>query len=979
MAISRQALFGKLGATLFRAIESATVFCKLRGNPYVELVHWLQQLLQQSDSDLHRIVPHAGIERDALDRDIARALAALPAGAGSISDFSHHVETAIERAWVLATLRFGDRRIRGAWLVAALVDTPELRRVLLSISPAFARIPHDDALDDVLPAWTAGSPEAADAPYDHVDSAPASPGEPSGATRAAPNGSPLERYCTDLTARARDGDIDPVIGRELEIRTMTDVLLRRRQNNPLLTGEAGVGKTAVVEGLALAIANGDVPPKLADVRLMSVDVGALLAGAGMKGEFESRLKGVLEAAAKSVAPVILFVDEIHTLIGAGGQAGTGDAANLLKPALARGTIRTIGATTWAEYKRHIEKDPALTRRFQVLQVPEPEEPAAVHMVRGVARAFARHHRVTVRDEAIRAAVALSHRYIPSRHLPDKAISLLDTACARVALSQHAAPGELQHVRQRLLAARAERDLLEQEARIGLDAGQSLAAVRERIEALAAEEAAVDARWKAQADAARALLAAREAALAECHRESCAETRAGSLSESRAESRTESRARSHIDSSAYAHSDVPAEMHVGSHAGSRAATRPDTHAEAHAAPASPPPAADTPHAGAAPGLRELERALAAAQGDAPLVFPEVDETIVAQIVADWTGIPVGRMMTDEVAAVRALPATLEARVIGQPDALRQIGERVQTARAGLADPKKPLGVFLLAGPSGVGKTETALALAEALYGGEQSLITINMSEYQEAHTVSGLKGAPPGYVGYGEGGVLTEAVRRRPYSVVLLDEIEKAHRDVHELFFQVFDKGYMEDGDGRYIDFRNTTILLTSNVGAELSASLCADASLAPDAAALRDALMPELLKVFPAAFLGRVSVVPYRPLEARALARIVRLHLDRVVARMAERHRIALAYDDAVVDYVVGRCLVQETGARLLIGFIEQHVLPRLSALWLDAFPSKAALARIDIGVADAAAPAARALVFRPGQASRAGPPNAPLTAVQAG
>ncbi|MWJ57442.1 AAA domain-containing protein, partial [Burkholderia pseudomallei] len=383
--------------------------------------------------------------------------------------------------------------------------------------------------------------------------------------------------------------------------------------------------------------------------------------------------------------------------------------------------------------------------------------------------------------------------------------------------------------------------------------------------------------------------------------------------------------------------------------------------------------------AAPGLRELERALAASQGDAPLVFPEVDEAIVAQIVADWTGIPVGRMMTDEVAAVRALPATLEARVIGQPDALRQIGERVQTARAGLADPKKPLGVFLLAGPSGVGKTETALALAEALYGGEQSLITINMSEYQEAHTVSGLKGAPPGYVGYGEGGVLTEAVRRRPYSVVLLDEIEKAHRDVHELFFQVFDKGYMEDGDGRYIDFRNTTILLTSNVGAELSASLCADASLAPDAAALRDALMPELLKVFPAAFLGRVSVVPYRPLEARALARIVRLHLDRVVARMAERHRIALAYDDAVVDYVVGRCLVQETGARLLIGFIEQHVLPRLSALWLDAFPSKAALARIDIGVADAAAPAARALVFRPGQASRAGPPNAPLTAVQAG
>ncbi|KWN10848.1 type VI secretion system ATPase TssH [Burkholderia ubonensis] len=898
MAISRLALFGKLGGTLFKGVESATAFCKLRGNPYVELVHWLHQLLQQTDSDLHRIVRHAGIDRDALDRDVARALAALPAGASSISDLSHHIEAAIERAWVLATLRFGDRRIRGAWLVAALVSTPDLRRVLLSISPLFDRIPLDQ-IDALLPAWIEGSPEASDAPHDNSDFAAAVPGEASQAMPAAAKGSALEQYCADLTARARDGEIDPVIGRELEIRTMIDVLLRRRQNNPLLTGEAGVGKTAVVEGLALAIAQGDVPPRLADVRLMSLDVGALLAGASMKGEFEARLKGTLEAAAKSAAPVILFVDEIHTLIGAGGQAGTGDAANLLKPALARGTIRTIGATTWSEYKRHIEKDPALTRRFQVLQVPEPEEPAAVHMVRGVAQTFSRHHGVVVRDEAIRAAVTLSHRYIPSRQLPDKAISLLDTACARVALSQQAAPRELQDVRQRLQAAHAELALLAQEARIGLAADHALAAARERIAALSAEEAAVETRWNAQADAAQALLAAREAAL----------------------------------------SDTPAQ---------------------------PADADDAVSAVSTDALRELERALAESQGDAPLVFPEVNEAIVAEIVADWTGIPVGRMMTDEIAAVRALPATLGARVIGQPDALRQIGERVQTARAGLADPKKPLGVFLLAGPSGVGKTETALALAEALYGGEQNLITINMSEYQEAHTVSGLKGAPPGYVGYGEGGVLTEAVRRRPYSVVLLDEIEKAHRDVHEMFFQVFDKGYMEDGDGRYIDFRNTTILLTSNVGAELSASLCADPARAPDAARLRDALAPELLKVFPAAFLGRVTVVPYRPLEPAALARIVRLHLERVVRRMADSHRIALAYEDAVVDYIVGRCLVQETGARLLIGFIEQHVLPRLSALWLDAYGAQDALARIDVGVADPAAPAPDALTFRTGLAGDA-------------
>ncbi|KDB05757.1 type VI secretion ATPase, ClpV1 family [Burkholderia sp. lig30] len=885
MTISRQALFGKLGVLLYRSIESATQFCKLRGNPYVELVHWLHQLLQLPDSDLHRIVRHAGIDRDVLDRDCVRALAALPAGASSISDFSWHVESAIERAWVLATLSHGDRRVRSAWLVAALVKTPELRRVLLSTSPEFGKVPVE-GLDDVLPAWIDGSPEATDAPYDHSDFSVATPGEATGAIPSASKGGSLEQYCTDLTARARAGEIDPVIGRELEIRTMIDVLLRRRQNNPLVTGEAGVGKTAVVEGLARAIASGSVPPKLADVRLLSLDVGALLAGAGMKGEFEARLKGLLEAAAKSPVPVILFIDEIHTLIGAGGQAGTGDAANLLKPALARGTIRTIGATTWAEYKRHIEKDPALTRRFQILQIAEPTEAAAIDMVRGLVQTFSRHHGVVVRDEAIRAAVTLSHRYIPSRQLPDKAISLLDTACARVALSQHAAPRELDDARQRLAAARAEEALLVQEARIGLDVDGALAGVRARIDALSTEEVAVENRWREQVAAAQVLLAAREA--------------------------------------------------VGPDDGE----------------------ASRDEAALLPKLRDLERRLADLQGDAPLVFPEVDASIVAEIVSDWTGIPVGRMVTDEVGAVRTLPVTLEARVIGQTDALRQIGERVRTARAGLADPKKPLGVFLLAGPSGVGKTETALALAEALYGGEQNLITINMNEYQEAHTVSGLKGAPPGYVGYGEGGVLTEAVRRRPYSVVLLDEIEKAHRDVHEMFFQVFDKGYMDDGDGRYIDFRNTTILLTSNVGSELSASLCADPTLAPDIDGLREALTPELLNAFPAAFLGRVTVVPYRPLADSALTSIVRLHLGRVVKRMADGHDIALTYHDTVVDYIVGRCLVQETGARVLIGFIEQHVLPRLSALWLDAFVSKQVLSHIAIGVADPSCAPAQALTF---------------------
>lgn len=895
MSISRHALFGKLGATLFRSIESATAFSKLRGNPYIELVHWLHQLLAQSDGDLHRIVRHCGISRELLERDLQTALAALPSGASVLTDFSHHVETAIERAWVVATLAFGDGRIRGAWLMAALVETPELRRLLLAISPEFGKLAVD-GLHDALPGWIADSPEAEDTPYDRSDFSSAVPGEASGVLAASAKGATLAQFCADLTARARAGEIDPVVGREVEIRTMIDVLLRRRQNNPLLTGDAGVGKTAVVEGLARAIAAGEVPPKLADVRLLSLDVGALLAGASMKGEFEARLKSVLEEAAKSPAPVVLFVDEIHTLVGAGGQAGTGDAANLLKPALARGTLRTIGATTWSEYKRHIEKDPALTRRFQVLQIAEPEEPSAIDMVRGLARTLASHHGVVVLDEAIRAAVTLSHRYIPSRQLPDKAISLLDTACARVALSQHAPPRELQRIRERLQAARVEAELLGNEVRIGLGSEAALADVNAAIETLEFEERVVEAAWRGQSEVAKALASAREV-----------------VSGRAVEGEPESGAR---DSAA-------SELQT---------------------------------------LRELERTLSNLQAETPFVFPEVGEAIVADIVSDWTGIPVGRMITDEVSAVQMLPATLAARVIGQHDALQQIGERVQTARAGLADPRKPLGVFLLAGPSGVGKTETALALAEALYGGEQNLITINMSEYQEAHTVSGLKGAPPGYVGYGEGGVLTEAVRRRPYSVVLLDEIEKAHGDVHEMFYQVLDKGYMEDGDGRFIDFRNTTILMTSNVGADLSASLCADEVLAPDFEGLRSALSTEFLKAFPAAFLGRVTLVPYRPLGSDSLARIVRLHLDRVVRRMADNNRIALSYASEVVDYIVGRCLVHETGARLLIGFIEQHVLPRLARQWLDAFAAKSALTHMTIEVTDPAAAPADALVVRAGR-----------------
>ncbi|SCX68226.1 type VI secretion system ATPase TssH [Variovorax sp. EL159] len=875
MTISRRALFGKLDLTLFRGIESATAFARLRGNPYVELTHWIHQLWQLSDSDLHRVCRHYQIDSQVIEKDLTAALSGLPSGATSLVDFSHHVELAIERAWVLSSLEFNDRCVRGAWLLAALVQTPDLRRVLLGISPAFQRIPADQ-LTDAIAAIIAGSPEDQEGPHAGSGLPSALPGEASGAIADQPDRkSALARYCTDLTERARDGQIDPVIGREHEIRTMVDILLRRRQNNPLLTGEAGVGKTAVVEGLALAIANGEVPPSLKEARLLSLDVGALLAGASMRGEFESRLKSLLEEAGKSIQPVILFIDEVHTLVGAGGQAGTGDAANLLKPALARGTLRTVGATTWSEYKRHIEKDPALTRRFQTLQVMEPEEASAIEMVRGLVATFAKHHGVTVLDEAVQAAVTLSHRYIPARQLPDKAISLLDTACARVAMSLHTPPPVVEQLRRQIAALDVELELLNQERWVaqGHDVrSKRIETATERRENASNELAAQEIRWHEELAMVRQIHATRTEEGGQRGEAGCVE-----------------------------------------------GTLPSTQ------------------------LIALEQGLLARQQDAPLIFPQVDEAVVAAIVADWTGIPVGRMMKDEVAAVFSLQATLDERVIGQSHALAAIAERVQIARAGLADPNKPVGVFLLVGPSGVGKTETALALAEAMYGGEQNLITINMSEFQEPHTVSTLKGSPPGYVGYGEGGVLTEAVRRKPYSVILLDEIEKAHPDVHEVFYQVFDKGWMEDGEGRHIDFRNTTILLTSNTGSELIASLCEDPVLTPEVEVLREELQPLLRKVFPAAFLGRLSVVPYLPLGEGALSRIVALHLDRVVDRMKTQHGIELVYMPALAADIIKRTGRHETGVRRLIGFIEQNLLPVLSRQWLDALQQRRRITRMSV------------------------------------
>ena len=895
--INRTTSFGKLNPLAYKAIEGAFVFCKLRGNPYVELVHWFQQILQNPDSDLLRIVKHFELDASRLAADITAALDRLPRGASSISDLAEPVETAVERAWVFATLMFGANQIRTGHIVVGMLKTGSLRNALMAMSRQFERVKPDTLTDDFAKI-VGGSPEDQMAGADTMGAGAV--GESSGAIAPAALGKQeaLKKYATDLTERARQQHIDPISGRDDEIRQIVDILMRRRQNNPILTGEAGVGKTAVVEGFALRLVRGDVPPALKEVSLWSLDIGLLQAGASMKGEFENRLRQVIDEVQASAKPIILFVDEAHTLIGAGGSAGTGDAANLLKPALARGTLRTIAATTWAEYKKYIEKDPALTRRFQVVQVDEPSEEKAILMVRGVASVLEKHHRVHVLDEGIEAAVRLSHRYIPSRQLPDKAVSLLDTACARVGISQHAVPPELDDCRRRIEGLTTERDIIEREATIGIDVTERRTAVEAALVEEEKRRVELEERW------------AKEKALVDRLLEVRAELRRGASKVEGTGSKLEQAAES---------------------------------VKAHEPPAASPVDRETLLA----ELAKLHAELTALQGQSPLILPSVDAHAVGSVVADWTGVPVGRMVKNELEAVLALADTLNKRVIGQKHALEMIARRIQTSRAKLDDPNKPIGVFMLCGPSGVGKTETALTLAEALYGGEQNVITINMSEFQEAHTVSTLKGAPPGYVGYGEGGILTEAVRRRPYSVVLLDEVEKAHSNVHEMFFQVFDKGWMEDGEGRYIDFKNTIILLTSNVGTDLIMSLCKDPELLPEPEGIAKALRAPLLKVFPPALLGRLVVIPYYPLSDTMLTSIVRLQLGRIGKRVEQHHGIPFHYDDSALKLIVSRCTELDSGGRMIDAILTNTVLPQISREFLTRTIEGKTLSAVRLGAKD--------------------------------
>ncbi len=849
--ISRAVLFGKLNGQLLGSLENATSFCKLRGNPYVELAHWAHQLMQHPDGDWQQIIRHFDIDAGKLGKDIVAAIDRLPRGASSVSDLSEHIDNAVERSWIISSLKFGAQQIRGGHLLLGLLTTTNLHHQLLAISSCFSQI-NSETLRQQFELILARSTETDNAPL------------PGGAA-TAPNGgkSILEQYGSNLTEKARRNELDPVTGRDEEIRQLIDILMRRRQNNPLLTGEAGVGKTAVVEGLAARIAAGEVPPKLQDVTLYLLDMGMLQAGAGAKGEFEQRLRAVIDEVQSSPSPIILFVDEIHTLIGAGGTQGTGDAANLMKPALARGQLRTIGATTWSEYKKYIEKDPALTRRFQVVQVLEPDEKKAIMMLRHLRPTLEQHHQVILLDEAIEAAVRLSHRYIPDRQLPDKAISLMDTACARCAVSQHSEPGQVESCRRHIEALETELEIASRDARIGAgDAGRP-AQISAQLEQEWQRLAALNFRWNNELGLVNEII----------------------------------------------------ELRTKLHRTDQAETQDEEHDEAVLR----------------TQLSELQQQLTALQDNDPLIFPTVDANTIASVIADWTGIPLGRMMKSEVESVLSLAETLNQRVIGQKHGLESIVSRLITSRASLDDPNKPIGVFMLCGPSGVGKTETAHALAESFYGGERNVITINMSEFQESHTVSTLKGAPPGYVGYGEGGVLTEAVRRRPYSVILLDEIEKAHSDVHEIFYQVFDKGWMEDGEGLRIDFRNTIIILTSNVGSEVVSSLCADPALLPEPEQLTTALRAPLLRAFPAALLGRLMVIPYYPLSDEVLGDIVKLQLERIRKRLLENHHITCSFDEQVIQQIVSRCTEVESGGRLVDTILTNTLLPQISHRLLTA------------------------------------------------
>lgn len=893
MNINLKGLIGKLDDTSRRALEGAAGLCLSRTHYDVDIEHFLTKLMEVPNTDLHRIFRHYGIDHSRVSRDLTRVLDGLKTGNARTPTLSPRLPRLINEAWSLASVEYDANRVRSGHLLLALLNEPDFARMMREVSGEIHKI----SVEDFHAKFRDVVAESIEGLEQFSPSAGAAPTE----TGGAPHGSKtpaLDQFTIDLTAKAKEGKVDPVLGRDAEIRQVIDILTRRRQNNPILTGEAGVGKTAVVEGLALRIVAGDVPPPLKNVTIRVLDLALLQAGAGVKGEFENRLKSVINEVKASPTPIITFIDEAHTLIGAGGQAGQGDAANLLKPALARGELRTIAATTWAEYKKYFEKDPALTRRFQVVKVEEPTEATAINMMRGLAATMEEHHQVRVLDEAVEAAVKLSHRYISGRQLPDKAVSVLDTACARVALGLVAEPPAIEDARRRISLINTEIGILEREAVTG---GQH----QERLNELAQEKtteqnelAVLQKQWEQEKQLVEQIATIR-----------------AQLEGQAQPSKMEEQVKGKPDGGSKDTSAPPARL------------SPDEVSRLQA------------------NLARLNKELATLQGENPLLQPCVDAQAIAQVISAWTGIPIGRMVKDEINTVLNLKDHLEKRVIGQNHALDALSQRLRTARAKLEDPRKPIGVFMFVGPSGVGKTETALALAELLFGSDHNLTTINMSEYKEEHKVSLLMGSPPGYVGYGEGGVLTEAVRRKPYSVVLLDEMEKAHIGVQDIFYQVFDKGSMKDGEGRDIDFKNTVIIMTSNAGTDTFMKLCADPDTKPDPEGLADAIRGDLLKFFKPAFLGRTIVVPYYPIAPEIMRRIIELQLGRIRNRIRENHRAALSYDEALIETIAKRCTEVDSGARNVDHILTRTLLPEMSKEFLSRMASGQPLSKVHISV----------------------------------
>ena len=905
--VSLKDLVGKLNDTCRRTLEAAAGLCLSRTNYNVEVEHWLFKLLETPNTDLSAILRHYEIDSSRVMGDLTKAIDKFKTGNARPPALSPNVVDLTRSAWLICSIDFGEAAIRSGHLMCALLADDGLARSVAGASREFDRISVEGLRRD-LRTITAKSDEANVAlePGPSRRIGDGGPGKPTGPTKTPS----LDQFTIDLTGRARGGHIDPVLGRDPEIRQIIDILTRRRQNNPILTGEAGVGKTAVVEGFAIRVAAGDVPPALQNVRVHTLDLGLLQAGAGVKGEFENRLKGVIEEVKASPTPIIMFIDEAHTLIGAGGAAGQGDAANLLKPALARGELRTIAATTWAEYKKYFERDAALARRFQVVKVEEPDERAATEMMRGLVSTLELHHKVRILNEAVVDAVKLSNRYISGRQLPDKAVSLLDTTCARIGLSQASTPPAIEDCRRRIEQLGVSIDILKREQETGARHQEQIDELLRDREAAKQQLAKLQERWTQEKELVAKILDA------------------------------------HMKLTGGSGAAVAAKKDASGNAPIAAADK--SKPTAPPSPVKPaPPLSDADRERLRGELNAAESELKKLQGESPLVHPAVNSSAIAETVAAWTGIPVGRMVANEIKTILNLKDLMERAVVGQTHAMDLIAQSIRTSRANLRDPRTPIGVFLLAGTSGVGKTETAITLAELLYGGEQNMTVINMSEFKEEHKVSLLMGSPPGYVGYGEGGVLTEAVRRKPYSVVLLDEMEKAHPGVQDIFYQVFDKGHMKDGEGRDIDFKNTVIIMTTNAGTDLIKSLCGDPDTAPDPEGFLAAVFPELLKTFKPAFLGRTTIIPYYPLSDTVMKQIIRLKLGKVGQRIRDHYKATFAYTPELVEAIAGRCTEVDTGARNVDHILRKTLLPEMSSEFLARLAEGGAIAAVEIGVRD--------------------------------